>query len=882
MWEEILASHYLRSDGPFGASPIRAIDATPTELARAASRLGLSAADAEKAFLASFAPSYDVQEVMRGFRRPASSTEAPGFFRYLVLTTYVPAVAVDEDASRNFRVGLGRALGLPGPVDNLSELPALWGRLVRWCEARRAEGKPYRRIVLPDPGAWTLVGYSIRLSFPSWRDRERLTRKVESVGASQISAPRTAIALLKHEIEVGNYSDAMRDAFADFRTRFQRGERLLIQHRFWRLLEEVHATVAGSRASKARTQRASLTLNFGLDDTDIDLDFLSEAVAGHAEVRLSGPVDMVLRALVSLTGAPQGAAHHILQSISAGLLLFVEQGWGRWRFCRPADIQARAIAVVRDDVLRSLGSRGPACRPVGGRWHISAPLPLGSVEELASKVLRSQVAVSSEDLISVSVVDEIRTGAAILGRSAVLPSLRAAPLATVWAEPAMDAQGSLRVCQPDENMRGAGLWELRSDAPVSGSWRVLASENEPDEGATAELLLRFDGDAVEHASLESPDRSPTLLEAPRDALFSSVGALVARPAVISAELMRDSRPADLLEAVYAKGRAGWSEADLIALILRVFPRPDSPSAFDVLHLMHGAGWIEPRLLVRWKGRRWFLRVPRIVVVRAGSETFAVLDGATPEVIVERFSATARAAGGEVQERTPCGAWGFRMIVARVNDPAAIASDLGFECVDAAALNGHPAPSCWPAETRSLTNRELASTWCWSAGAFRRHAEPGPRGVELRRYIRVRGDDRDVFAVIHPDRSCAVYGSRTAAIIEAHRLAGQSLFHFDGRSLVRCAQDGALPAPVVDYLRLLHLSNPGILPAPTRPSAIAYPADRLSARFASRLFGDAVSGADRRSPDGGLEIAVARHRSSAHRLAWRGRLRDGRLTHVDDA
>jgi hypothetical protein len=845
--------------------------------------MNLSPADAAAAFLASFHPRYDVPEVMRGFRRPSTSAHVPGFFRYLVLSAYVPAVAADDDATRNFRLGLGRALGLMGPVDNLSELPAMWKRLVRWCDARRAEGKPYRRLVLPDPGAWTIVGYSVRLAFPSWRDRERLTRRVEAIGSSRLGAPRVVISLLKHEVESDAYSQAMRDAFEDFRTRFQRGERLLLQHRFWRLLEEARTAGSASRGPAGQGQSASLTLLAGLDDADFELEFVvrvgaSDPDTAPAGTRLSGPVDVVLRQLGSSAAALGSAARDIAKSVSAGLLLFVERQWGTWQFCRGADVRAHAVAVVREDVHRSLKQSAPACRPVGGGWLVSRPLPLGTVEDLVARVLRSPLTEAGDELAAVALVGAIRTGSALLGRPAVLPSVRATSLATVSAEPAGGARGRLCAELPAESRREPGTWRLASDEPVGGAWRILAREGDSDDGVEAEILLRFDERAVEHPDLADPDRSPELLEHERELLFSTPGALLARPAPQVGERRGDARLLDLLEAIYAGGRSGWAESDLIPLILRALPTQGAPRVFDVLHVLHGSGWIEPRLLARWRGRRWFLRSPSIVEVCAEGESLAVLDGATPEVVRERFCATARNAGGEARERAPCGGWGVPMMVARVDDPSALASALDMELAKATVVRIEAAPGCWLAETRSLTNRERAASWCWHSGAFRPYAEPGPRQVRLERFVRARGDDRDIFSVTRPGGAAAVFESRAAAIIEAHRLAGQSLFQVDGGQLVRRAMDGSLPSPAVSYLRLLHLANPGIVLGGEHPPRLAYPTDGASAKLARRWFGDAIGGVARRVPDSTLTVAVARRRLS--RLTWNRGLRDGRLGYVE--
>src|ERR1700738_3081870 len=132
-WESLLVNHYLRADGPFGSAPLQSLDATPTELARATLLEGLDPEDAKRCFLGSFSPTKVTRDVLRGaiIPRPLSAT-VPGYFRYLVLSTLVPALSPADTSTRNFRERLGELLGLGGGLSGVGGRPAVWRQLSTW------------------------------------------------------------------------------------------------------------------------------------------------------------------------------------------------------------------------------------------------------------------------------------------------------------------------------------------------------------------------------------------------------------------------------------------------------------------------------------------------------------------------------------------------------------------------------------------------------------------------------------------------------------------------------------------------------------------------------------------------------------------------------
>jgi hypothetical protein len=429
---------------------------------------------------------------------------------------------------------------------------------------------------------------------------------------------------------------------------------------------------------------------------------------------------------------------------------------------------------------------------------------------------------------------------------------------------------------------GTDTWELSASSPVAGAWRVTAVE--PSAHGLIELEseqnVTFDDRAVEHVSLADPDRDPASLEPEIEIAFRHGAPLEPRRSLrISVSGTCDERLTDLTEAMYARGRSGWAESDLLALIRHVNGAGDAPRPWDLLRVLQDAGWIEPRQLTKWRGRKWFLRSLGVVVLGTGPSVVSVLDGATPLVVQERFSRVAEALGGSQVEAIRIGSWSPPMVAVRGADPVELGKALGIPVRRERIVEVSPAPSSWPVEKRSTTHRELAARWSWKRGAFTIEPDSEQSRVRLERYRRTRGDDRDVFLVTLSGQEPKAFTARASAILEAHRLAERALFDFDGTLLRRRARDGSLPEPIGRMLRFEYLVNSGLVPDRDGVFSLTYRADPFHARMLGKWFGPAIANDERRPTENSVAaIAFARHRSRSDRFVWQERLVDPRSPH----
>lgn len=124
--------------------------------------------------------------VMRGWT--PDSDDLP-FYAQLHLT--ILAASTDESLQDegNFRRRLAQMLGLDPSRDYVSggRLPELWKCACRWSINRANRRGDTRRLILPEPGAQTIIGYSKRLAFPEFRDQNRLAEIFTRTGIDSTS-----------------------------------------------------------------------------------------------------------------------------------------------------------------------------------------------------------------------------------------------------------------------------------------------------------------------------------------------------------------------------------------------------------------------------------------------------------------------------------------------------------------------------------------------------------------------------------------------------------------------------------------------------------------------------------------------------------------------
>lgn len=829
-WERALTRRYLMVGPNDDASPIRSFGVSPEGLAEAAAFAGDRAAERALAgFRAAVCRGAIVQALMDGtYPSGLAPREVPGCFAYLVVTLLAANQPTEATGfGGDYWDKLAAFVGHPGRFSRLHGVARMWTELRDWLDRRRADGLPFRSLVLPyHPPGWKRTGYTLRLAFPTKPDATLLAGFLTSHPALASNA-RGFLHAFQAAMDRGSASKGLQEAFAGFRQSFDSGDRMLADHPFWILVRSCTPQPSGATAAEAQAE-----VTFDEDDAPL-----------FAVARTDDGEPPLPRPSLSATVADLAATQRPAPSLARGFLVFRQAGYGRWLSAQGLDgspgrmhlgCSGSAFALLREHKTRFFPS---------GTWHFTRePVGAGTAEVIASML---GVRPDADRLSSASVSDGIRTGGLWLGRPGYLPRIVAEGQDLI-VRPCSETSGTVETAPDAED---PAAWRLRSAGPVTGSWLV-----EPAGGRlTWSRRLAFAPNAVPHADLGSPARSYDLLTDWRTSGYDTIGT----ETVLDRWEATDGPTADLVEAVYASGRSGLPEGDLVRLVRAGLG--DEAAPWTVIRMLRDAAVIEPRLRPGWAGRIWTLRLPTLRVLGHA----AIAEGALCERLTQDFKASC-ALHGSRPFRFPGAAPRSPALFGCVGgDIPALAKHLGWELAEGAATPIRQ-KLAFSETTLRILGREARWEWDWGAARFLGSADVDPAKVRLRRWVQPGGNDHDIYTVDAPgwDRQRR-YLSRTAAVAMAHCTAGVPLFAASAGRLVGLAREACLPDAVAARLRLRHAANPGIA-----DGAAVHAADDRDLRWLATIMPGLVAEAaiaDRARPIDA--VASARHSRGRIRFGW---------------
>jgi hypothetical protein len=255
-----------------GQTPIRIINATDGYLAHVAGMRANAEVAARRSFVRSImAIPYGTRRIFDHDLQMALWRQhggAPTFFVQLYLSLLAASASEDTHEEGDFRRRYCLLLNLP-PGNYVSNgLPRLWEELARWSRAEAQAGHAIRRLVLPDPGYETIIGYSKRLAFPGFRDLGRLATVLFSNDLTSESPLDAIVAALAPK--VSTFSSNFQSEYAHLRRALDDNPESVFLVPLWAALE---AASFSPRDGRIFT-RASFALELSFDEFGRPLAFL--------------------------------------------------------------------------------------------------------------------------------------------------------------------------------------------------------------------------------------------------------------------------------------------------------------------------------------------------------------------------------------------------------------------------------------------------------------------------------------------------------------------------------------------------------------------------------------------------------------------------------
>lgn len=796
-WEHCLQEHYLSSDGPAGDAPLVSIDATPSELRIASGLDDLSDDKIISAFMSIFSRE-KVRKVLGN--GSAGGCHAYRHFHYLVLTCVVCATTTDAGDTGNFRERLGVLLDDGGgPEQGVQGTNSLWSALARWIEGERKKGKPYRKIILPNPGSMTQIGYAVRLAYPSRNDRAGLKTILRTFPERALENRGALLSYLAKNSS--SLPERMRGDLREIIASYREGES--IDHRpFWRLIEGILTELSQDEPS-----RASLLWRLSLRFVGWNGDEVEASLArGNHRSQLEAPYwSGSFGELLGLSKAPL----NVRKLLETGVLLLRQEPDDLWaQDDRGIPRESNVIIVSCHSPLIS---KWPDALTAGGDWKVSDVLPYEEAIALTGgagiikKEVKQQPAVHVEGGVSLG-------HGKWLNRPAFLPYLKLGDCKDITVDPSLNLSY-------DKDMV-----TLESQSLSDGRVRVEAVSNESRKFSTSFQLIS-NAPSVSKWPTRS-DRYEPLID-----IDYSPGAFLddgAAPLDVGAY---PNALSDVLEAVYARAGSARPEGEIIQLIRRGVPSGVNPWA--VLRSLEEAGWLALDINRAWRGRFWRACPPVIVMT---GDSSALVEGAVGSIEFEHLKLELSRYDTRLlvnAERS----WAVPVFGLSGEQIPEVAEAMGWKIFQAKVPKFRPAPACWPEEARSAQGRNLAGTWHPTQKNFSHNKSNSLNRFQLLRYVR--DDDRDVY-VVEGKGSTFTTCDRAVALLEYHRLNGAAEFQWADSRLFTSVAGGYLPVEVAVWVRRASFVQTGPGGGEDGMDGYVYGVRTGELRILIRLFGSVIS------------------------------------------
>lgn len=736
--EECIERYFL---APGGSGPIGSVYVADEDLLEIFEVNDIE--EARRRLIRLLPPSSNLKDFLSG-ELPPSRGAVPSYLRLLMFLCWMQTTKTRLDNDRQFHEMFERHLGYrPWSMNGLNTL---------WEHLRDHLKRTYDiHLDLPDILPYKQIGRTLRIAFPTWRDKQVLARVRETMASATVLDPQAVAVKVKTSGGVDpERNPALKHNFDTFDIAYKQGGDEYIGTAFWQAW-------------------------YSVVSQDTALDGLEVAPGEFGELVLfrATPVGKKISIRV-----PEDAVDHVpsvlQKAIRSGEVPMEDVGFGK---SHSAIGMETDLFLVRNDKLEEPGSEEPISRrTIGSHWAL-ARYRNRTRPEPARRIGVRQFGWR----------DGIRVGGSMLGRSPYAPAL------------AGPSDGNTRVLLNGQNVAMISDGEnLRFPAGVFSGQAI-------GERGTDQRSVRLSAQAIEFGEARRLPFDPS-----RDIsedLFHR-GTAPSSPPLFKPwpgeRVSPHERLIDIGEALYARTARGLSFIDALEIVRRGLSGvTDAPRDWDILRTFADAGWFDLTTLRKLPARRVLQR--KLVATPIGCDAVLVC-GPTPIAVIERLTETAKASGATLEALPGMSAWSLPRLLVRclssgVQDEFLRRAKLGVPERTSPAAPRH-------GDMAGVHGYRVNARFDQRRGFFLPQ-EDQEMSEGLYRLEHVEGKSPVLYRSVASKQQAESFESSSVAILIHHARQGRDQFYFDGGLLKAAAPRVSLPSSWAQWISDRTACNAGL-------------------------------------------------------------------------
>lgn len=740
--EEIFLEKYFLEPGSAGA--IGSIYVDDEELIDILGADDL--ADLQRAFVSILPHITTMRSYLGGDFRPIPG-QNPDYLRILIFVCWMQTSKTRKRGDRDFREMLARHTGHRFLGASMRGLNPMWEHLQAYLSKEHGI-----ELDLPAIYPHSQIGRTLRIAFPTWRDKVVFRRLRQGLGQARLLDPlEVSRALYTSRRLLTDTMPSFGYNFGLFDRSWKRGGRDYMKTPFWQAWYSVVA------------ERTALE----------ELEIVKGDFGDHEIFRVSPSGER--RPLRDPEEASKFVPEPIAKAIRGGAVLMEDLGFGRSR--ATSSMESNLFLMHRSRLAECDEGAVVSYDNVNAQW-ILANFRSSTASDAPVKSGRREIGWR----------DGIRVGGAYLGRSPFTPILSLP--ADIAAKISMGGEEIAMETVPNGLAFPRGHYSGVATAQAGGQLHSI-------------LLVPKATEVPEIRRL-SFDRSRDIGEDQfhRETAPSSDAVLGIWP---GERVETCGAMTDISEALYARTARGLAFVEALEIIRRGLPHAGfCPREWDILRTFADAGWFDLTLLRNFPARKL---LQRPVTIRTIGVTTVAINGPTPLALIEHIEAAAEAAGATVEVHHGISEWSLPRLLVRTDDQTRQRDFI--DRIGYAEQGRRAKAEPRKGEQNDAHGYHVVARFDDHRGCFATSSD-GDMPHGLYRLERNEGKRPFLYRSVVAGMQTENFVSPSIAILAHHARMHRQLFRYDGKVLVASASRASLPSSWAQWASDRTACNAGVM------------------------------------------------------------------------